>query len=67
MFDNTDIQTIMRMIARWYDVKVEYAGPVTDERFGGSVSRFSNVSVQDWLKLNQPSKSHSPQRRPRIS
>lgn len=52
MFDNSDIKTIMRMIARWYDVKVEYAGPVTDEKFGGSVSRFSNVSrVLDILQL----------------
>ncbi len=52
MFDNSDIRTIMRMIARWYDVKVEYAGPITDEKFGGSVSRFSNVSkVLDILQL----------------
>jgi hypothetical protein len=30
-------------------------------------SRISNVSVQDWLKLNQPSSSQPPQRRPRAS
>jgi len=30
-------------------------------------TRISNVSVQDWLKLNQPSNSQPPQRRPRAS
>ena len=30
-------------------------------------SRISNVSVQDWLKLNQPSSFQLPQRRPRAS
>ncbi len=52
MFDRSDIRTIMRMISRWYDVKVVYTGPVTDEKFGGSVSRFSNVSsVLEILQL----------------
>jgi hypothetical protein len=31
------------------------------------LSRISNVSVQEWLKLNQPSNSQPPQRRPRGS
>lgn len=38
-----DIQTIMRQLARWYNVEVEYRGKVTTT-FWGSVSRSENVS-----------------------
>jgi transmembrane sensor len=43
-FDNTDLATVMREIARWYDVDVVYQGPVPDRRFGGEISRNSNAS-----------------------
>ncbi|NLR58273.1 DUF4974 domain-containing protein [Chitinophaga polysaccharea] len=41
--EGTDIQTIMRQVARWYNVKVIYAGDI-QQKFGGSVSRSSNLS-----------------------
>jgi len=44
MFESERIETIMRMIERWYDVEVIYKGEKTDERFGGGVSRFDKVS-----------------------
>jgi len=44
MFDNDNIETIMRMVARWYNVKIEYTGEIPAGKFGGSVSRFDNVS-----------------------
>ncbi|WP_276361584.1 FecR family protein [Daejeonella sp. H1SJ63] len=44
VFDSDDIRYIMRMIARWYDVEVEYQGEIPENRFGGSISRFENVS-----------------------
>jgi len=44
MFESERIETVMRMIERWYDVEIEYAGEKTEERFGGSVSRFDHVS-----------------------
>jgi ferric-dicitrate binding protein FerR (iron transport regulator) len=44
VFDGDNIQYIMRMVSRWYDVDVTYNGPVPDDIFGGSVSRFGNVS-----------------------
>ncbi|SMC88870.1 FecR family protein [Pedobacter africanus] len=44
MFDSENIQTVMRMIERWYDVDVEYVGEITDEKFWGGVSRFDKVS-----------------------
>jgi ferric-dicitrate binding protein FerR (iron transport regulator) len=51
MFDGDNIQHIMRMVSRWYDVEVEYKGAVQDDVFGGSVSRFENVS--EVLKILQ--------------
>lgn len=44
MFESQQITDIMRMIERWYDVKVVYEGAVPDDRFSGKVSRYSNVS-----------------------
>ncbi len=44
MFDHEDINGIMRMVARWYDVEITYSGEITKEKFGGSVSRFTNIS-----------------------
>lgn len=41
--DRTDIATIMRQVARWYDVEVEYQGTVT-QHFWGTISRDVNVS-----------------------
>ena len=44
MFDNDDVQKIMRMISRWYNVDVEYSGAIPEDTFGGGTSRFKNVS-----------------------
>jgi hypothetical protein len=41
--EGTDIQTIMKQIARWYNVKVIYTGSIQQE-FGGSISRSSSIS-----------------------
>ena len=44
MFQNDNIQYIMRIISRWYNVDVEYSGQIPTDNFGGGVSRFKNVS-----------------------
>jgi ferric-dicitrate binding protein FerR (iron transport regulator) len=44
LFENDNIQYIMRMIERWYAVDVVYTGAMPTEKFGGGVSRFDNVS-----------------------
>jgi ferric-dicitrate binding protein FerR (iron transport regulator) len=44
IFDNENIQGIMRKVSRWYDVDVEYSGKVDEGSFGGTVSRFKSVS-----------------------
>lgn len=49
MFNREPIKAVMAKVARWYDVDVVYDGPVTETRFWGTVSRFSQVS--DVLKM----------------
>jgi len=55
MFNDENIQSIMRQIARWYNVEVVYAGkPLESKVFWGSISRFQNVSeVLDILELTK--------------
>jgi transmembrane sensor len=55
-FDHADLGSVMRQIARWYDVDIVYAGQVSDRRFGGEISRTSNVS--EVLKILEESKVH---------
>ncbi|QEH43828.1 FecR family protein [Chitinophaga sp. XS-30] len=44
-FDGTDLQTVMRQIARWYDVTVTYEGKVPDMKFSGEISKSNNASL----------------------
>jgi len=44
VFNDENIQDIMRDISRWYDVEVSYQGDMSGKEFVGSVSRFKNVS-----------------------
>lgn len=53
-FDNTDLTTLMRQISRWYDVDIEYAGKVPTRKFGGEISRNSNLL--ETLKILSESK-----------
>lgn len=39
-----NIKSIMRQIARWYDVDVKYAGNVSDKSFAGAISRTADVA-----------------------
>ena len=44
IFKSEDVKSIMRQIARWYDLEVEYQGNVSGKVFGAKISRFRNVS-----------------------
>ena len=46
-FGGEDIRAAMRMIARWYDVKVEYRGNLPSAHFRGTIP--SNVPVSEVL------------------
>jgi len=43
-FDEADIQTIMRQVARWYDINVEFKGQIPNYTYHGKISRNSNAS-----------------------
>ena len=43
-FNDEDIQTIMKRISRWYDVDVVFPQQFKRKNFGGTVSRFADVS-----------------------
>lgn len=52
IFDNEKVESIMRQISRWYDVKISYQGDVSKKAIGGSLSRSKNVSeVLNMLEL----------------
>lgn len=52
-FQNDDLHAIMRQVARWYDVRVVYAGNLPREKFTGEISMNSNLSdVFKILELN---------------
>jgi ferric-dicitrate binding protein FerR (iron transport regulator) len=43
-FEGVGIQEVMRSVARWYDVQVEYQGTPTTQHFRGGISRSADVS-----------------------
>ncbi len=43
-FNNADIKTVMRQLARWYNVEVVYEGNLPNEKFEGEISRNSTLS-----------------------
>ncbi|WP_078348534.1 FecR family protein [Mucilaginibacter pedocola] len=49
-FDNTDISSAMKDIARWYNAKVVYKGSIPATGFTGVLPRSSDIqTVLDWL------------------
>ncbi|WP_114940611.1 FecR family protein [Mucilaginibacter endophyticus] len=49
VFSNTDLQTIMRQLSRWYDVDVEYQGKTAQKHYMGRISR--NVPVSQIFEI----------------
>ncbi len=49
VFNNQDVESIMRQISRWYDVDVVYEKQGFTETFSGLISRKSNI--EDVLKI----------------
>ena len=48
-FNSMDIQSIMRQIARWYNLEVAYSGDMRTRTFSGEVSR--NINISGVLKV----------------
>ncbi|SEW44664.1 FecR family protein [Chitinophaga arvensicola] len=55
-FEQVDLETAMRQIARWYDVQVIYKGAIPHRLFGGELSRSLRLSdiveVMHMMKVN---------------
>jgi len=52
-FSKSDIKSIMRQVARWYDVEIEYRPGVPNRSFSGDISRSSSISsLLKILELN---------------
>lgn len=46
LFDNTDVKKLMRQLARWYNVDVEFKGTIDEQlTFNGTISRFATLST----------------------
>lgn len=43
-FNNENIRSVMLQLSRWYDIEVQYLGPVPDEKFYATSSREKNIS-----------------------
>lgn len=44
LFHNENVKSIMKKIARWYNVDVYYQGSFTNQEFGGRISQSKNLS-----------------------
>lgn len=57
-FDNADIQTVMRQLARWYDVEVKYDGvtPTAGGDFKGDIGR--GLTLAQVLKVLEQTRVH---------
>ncbi|MBB6235465.1 hypothetical protein HDC90_000062 [Pedobacter sp. AK013] len=52
VFKDLNIKEVMKIAGRWYDIEVEYRGNVQSKKFGGTTSRFSNITeLLDYMKI----------------
>ena len=51
LFENADIQSIMRHLTRKYDIEVEYRGEISNQKFGGAFQQSSSLKeLLDYLE-----------------
>ncbi|HKO82211.1 MAG TPA: FecR domain-containing protein, partial [Chitinophagaceae bacterium] len=43
-FNGMDMKSVMRQLARWYNVEVEYQGKIKEIHFSGIINRSNNIS-----------------------
>lgn len=55
-FKDSDLQSVMRQLARWYDVEVVYEGKIPKRQFEGKMPRNSNLS--EVLKIIETNNVH---------
>lgn len=55
-FSSASLPEVLRQLARWYDVDVTYEGAIPDMKFGGEITRNTNLSQV--LQILEESKVH---------
>jgi ferric-dicitrate binding protein FerR (iron transport regulator) len=55
-FSNADLQSVMRQLARWYDVDVVYEGTIPKRQFEGKMQR--NLNLSEVLKIIETNNVH---------
>ena len=48
-FNNESIESVMRKVARWYNIDVSFQGVISKEKFNGTVSR--NKGIDQVLEI----------------
>lgn len=43
-FENTDLKEVMKQLARWYNIDIQYEGNIPSMVFGGKITRNTNLS-----------------------
>ena len=49
LFESADISTLMRQVARWYDIEIIYPEGKPTDKFSGKIGR--NVNLSQLLKI----------------
>lgn len=63
-FNDSDLQSVMRQLERWYDVEIAFEGKISDRHFSGLISRNTNLSqVLKMLELTGGVKFRMEERR----
>lgn len=55
-FNRTALPSLMRQLARWYDVEVAYSGSIPELKFGGEIQR--NLPLADVLEILEKAEVH---------
>ncbi len=55
-FSRANIKTIMRQLARWYDLDVQFEGQITEREFGGEMER--SLPLSGMLRLLEKGNVH---------
>jgi transmembrane sensor len=54
IFRDENVISIMKRVARWYDVEIIYKDDMKDRAFGGTVSRYKDITeLLDYMQLTQ--------------
>lgn len=59
IFHDDNIQSVMKQLARWYDVTVSYEGDITNEEFVGVINRSRYENIMEILDMLEKTRTVS--------